>query len=149
MNPGATLPYLGTFTHAFDEKGRLTVPKEWRGEGFEDRLIAVPAQGPAGRMLRVFPGSYFAREFERLADAPLDDPRRVKLNQLFAVGQMLQLDTQNRVALKEELRSWAGLVKTVVLVGAGDHFQLREPEVHGREEGGMPTVEQVMREVRG
>jgi DNA-binding transcriptional regulator/RsmH inhibitor MraZ len=100
-------------------------------------------------MLRVFPGSFFAREFERLGDAPLDDPRRVKLNRLFAVGQMLQMDAQHRVALKEELRRWAGLEKTAVLVGAGDHFQMCEPSVHARADSGVPTVEQVMREVRG
>jgi MraZ protein len=149
MNTSAALPYLGTFTHAFDEKGRLTVPREWRGEGFEERLVAVPADAGMGRMLRVFPGSFFAREFERLGDAPLDDPRRVKLNRLFAVGQMLQMDAQHRVALKEELRRWAGLEKTAVLVGAGDHFQMCEPSVHARADSGVPTVEQVMREVRG
>jgi MraZ protein len=149
MSTGLALPYLGTFTHAFDEKGRLTVPKEWRGEGFEARLVAVPADGGTGRILRVFPGSYLTKEFEKLGDAALDDPRRVKLSGLFAVGQMLQLDTQHRVALKEDLRTWAGLEKNSILVGAGDHFQIWRPEVHARLGVEIPTVEQVMREVRG
>lgn len=148
MSAGITLPYLGTFTHAFDEKGRLTVPREWRGEGFEERLVAVPAETSSGKMLRVFPGSYFTREFARLADAPLDDARRVKLNRLFAVGQMLQLDSQNRIALKEELRTWAGLEKNAVMVGSGDHFQLLHPDVHAHDAPTIPTVEQVLREVR-
>ncbi|MDX6767695.1 MAG: hypothetical protein SFU85_13010 [Candidatus Methylacidiphilales bacterium] len=141
------LPYLGTFTHAFDEKGRLTVPKEWRGEGFESRLVALPAHDGRGRLLRVFPGSYLTRQFEKLATMPLDDPRRVSLGNLYAAGQMLIMDTQNRVALREDLRRSADLDKSAVLMGAGDHFQLWNPDHFQNLQSSVPTIEQVMREV--
>lgn len=147
MTNTLSLPYLGTFTHAFDEKGRLTVPKEWRGEGFENRLVVVPADYGKGRLLRVFPGSYLARQFEKLGSVALDDPRRLSLGNLFAAGQMLQLDAQNRVAIREDLRRGAALDKNATLVGVGDHFQLWNPETYLAQQPGVPTVEQVMREV--
>lgn len=146
--PGA-LPYMGTFKHSFDEKGRLTVPREWRGEGFEERLVVLPAAGTQGKMLRVFPGSYLTKEFTKLGDADLDDPRRVQLERLFSAGQMLQADAQNRVGLKDELREWAGLEKAAVLIGAGDHFQICTPAAYAARGGEMPTIEQVLRGVRG
>lgn len=147
MTTTFNLPYMGTFTHAFDEKGRLTVPREWRGEGFENRLVVLPAQDKRGKMLRVFPGSYLAKQSEKVAGAPLDDPRRMKLDDLFSVGQMLQMDAQNRVAVRDDLRRAAGLDKNAVLVGVGDHFQLWNPEARQSQPSEMPTVEQVLREV--
>ncbi len=35
--------YTDTFEHAFDAKGRITVPAEWRAESFEARLFVLPS----------------------------------------------------------------------------------------------------------
>jgi MraZ protein len=142
-----SLPFLGTFTHAFDEKGRITVPREWRGDGFESRLVVLPAHDGRGSLLRVFSGGYLTRQSEKLASSSLDDPRRMKLDNLFAAGQMLQMDAQNRVAVREDLRKAAQLDKNATLVGVGDHFQIWNPETYQSLLPAMPTVEQVMREV--
>ena len=42
----ARASYTDSFGHAFDAKGRITVPSDWRGESFEKRLFVLPSTRP-------------------------------------------------------------------------------------------------------
>lgn len=126
--------YTDTFEHAFDEKGRLTIPKEWRGEGFETRLHLMPSREGC---LKVYPGSFLARKQEELAaqGVAMDDPKRKALERLAATIQALVIDQNNRVMIKEKFRSQAGLTKKAFLVGCFDHFEIWSPQAHGERVG--------------
>lgn len=135
--------YTDTFEHTFDEKGRLTVPKEWRGEGFEIMLDVVPS---AEGCLKVYPGSYFAAKIQQLAASSFEDPRRKQLERLAPLIQRVRTDEQNRISIKDKLRKQVSLVKTAVLVGRFDHFEIWDTQAWKADPAGELTFETVMRE---
>jgi MraZ protein len=124
--------YTDTFEHAFDEKGRITIPKEWRGDGFESRLHLMPSRDGC---LKVYPGSFLARKQEELAASgtSIDDPKRKAFEKLAASIQALVIDQNNRVMIKEKFRSALNLNKKAVLVGCFDHFEIWHPDEQAKQ----------------
>ena len=57
--------YTDRFEFSLDDKGRLSVPVEWRGEAFEKRFLVIPS---ADGCLRVYPASFLGREMEKLSN---------------------------------------------------------------------------------
>ncbi len=56
MSTETRASYTDTFGHAFDAKGRITVPSEWRQASFEKNLFIVwyaPAETEEGRVVQV------------------------------------------------------------------------------------------------
>ncbi|NJK92272.1 MAG: division/cell wall cluster transcriptional repressor MraZ [Blastochloris sp.] len=135
--------YTDTFEHTFDEKGRITVPREWRGEGFESVLDVVPA---TEGFLRVYPGSFFAAKIQQLAGASFEDPRRRVLEKLAPLIQRVKSDEQNRIMIKDKLRKEAALTKVAVLVGRFDHFEIWDAAKWKSAAVEDASFEQVMRE---
>jgi MraZ protein len=145
MSDSLKLVYTDTFEHAFDEKGRITVPKEWRGDGFETRLYVMP---PEPGCLKVYPGSWMGEKMRALASAPVGDPRRKALERLASQIQGVELDQQNRISVRERMRKAAQLGKNAVLVGRFDHFEIWNQEKLQADFGevGLLTVDSVLRE---
>ncbi|MDR1192163.1 MAG: division/cell wall cluster transcriptional repressor MraZ [Verrucomicrobiales bacterium] len=140
MNDGVKQNYTGTFEHAFDEKGRVTVPREWRGNGFESRLYVVPSSAGC---LKVFPGSWLAAKTSELAALPVNDPRRKQLEKLAPLIQGVEPDQQHRVMVRESLRATAKLKKDAVLKGRFDHFEIWDKKMSQATGGDEPlTVEE-------
>lgn len=135
--------YTDTFEHTFDEKGRLTVPKEWRGEGFEIMLDVVPSSKGC---LKVYPGSYFASKIQQLATNSFDDPRRRQLERLAPLIQRVRTDEQNRISIKDKLRKQVSLTKSAILVGRFDHFEIWDVKALKADAPEDLTFEKVMRE---
>jgi MraZ protein len=119
--------YIDTFEHAFDEKGRITVPSEWRGEGFEANLVVVPS---SEQCLKVYPVSWLAEQQAKLTTAGvrLDDPRRQAFEALAAISQAGAWDIQGRMIIKDALRKTAEIKRKAVLVGCSDHFKIWSAE---------------------
>ena len=119
--------FIDTFEHAFDEKGRITVPAEWRAEGFEINLVVVPS---AEGCLKVYPASWLARQQGKLnaEGARIDDPRRQAFEALSAIAQAGTWDLQGRMVVKDALRKLAAIKRKAVLVGCSDHFKIWSAE---------------------
>jgi len=119
--------YADIFTHSFDEKGRITVPSEWREPHFEQNLIVVPS---GDSFLQVFPASFMARMLDKLKQKETSEDQRAQIQNLAASSHAAKLDAQGRIVIKEHLRKRAGLPlkakASVVFVGAADHFQIYE-----------------------
>ena len=115
--------YIDTFEHALDEKGRVTVPSEWRVEGFEPNLVIVPSKDGC---LKVYPASWLARLQAKLNEegARIDDPRRQAFETLASIAQAGSWDLQGRMGLKDSLRKAVGIKRKSVLVGCSDHFKI-------------------------
>jgi len=135
--------YTDTFAHAFDEKGRITVPSEWRSEAHEKRLLVFPSQE---NCLKVYPASWLGTQMARLADAPLGDPRRKILQTLAMSAQTVECDAQGRIMIKEKLRAGAALKKKTVLAGSFDHFQIWDADEWKKQEESAMTVEKAAME---
>lgn len=136
--------YADSFPHAFDDKGRLTVPAEWRSERHDRRLVVMPSAEPC---LKVFPASWLARQMEKLKEAAMGDPRRKRLQDLASASQTVELDQQGRILIKERLRQRAGLGRKAMLVGRLDHFQIWDAGAWEARAEAEVNVDQIFTEV--
>jgi MraZ protein len=109
-----------------DDKGRVSVPVEWRGEAFEKRFLLLPSEEGC---LRVYPASFLGRQLEKLSSEGVTsaDARRRSLEKLASVMQAAEPDQQGRIMIREKFRQHAGLNRQAVLVGRLDHFEIWEP----------------------
>jgi MraZ protein len=133
--------YTDTFVHAFDAKGRITVPSEWRGESFEGQLVVFPSSDTC---VRVYPASWLSRLQEQVSTLKSADPERHKVEALASLAQSATFDQQGRIMVKEKLRSGAQLKKEAVLVGRLDHFQIWDKALWGAKETTPTTVEEAL-----
>jgi MraZ protein len=118
--------YTHSFAHSFDEKGRVTVPSEWRETPFESRLYVFPT---GEKHLRVYTATWLAAKQGDLMARDFDDPKRRMFEDLMTQVQPVGFDTQGRIMVKEKLRKAEGLNRDVTLVGRGVYFQIWDRKV--------------------
>ncbi len=120
--------FTGTYEHTIDEKQRLAVPADIRGQWREDEhgsaFFAVPWPGNLIRL-------YAERHFHALASTrsltltPDEDEAELQAT-LFGLSRRVEMDKAGRIRLHEDLLAMTGLEKEVVLVGAGDRLEIRD-----------------------
>ena len=133
--------YTDSFAHAFDAKGRITVPSEWREAPFENRLVILRSKSPC---LRVYPASWFSRLQARTDELKSTDPSRAEMERLAASAQNAAFDQQGRIMVKESFRTAAGLKKDAMLVGCSDHFQIWDKAAWESRQPAPVTVEDAL-----
>jgi len=141
MSTDVRASYTGTFEHAFDAKGRITVPSEWRWESFEPRLFLLLASVAC---LKVYPESWLGRLQEQVSKLKVSDPMRLGVEILASKAQSATFDQQGRIMVKQNLRQGAGLKKAAVLVGRLDHFQIWDRAAWGKKDVAKMTVEEAL-----
>jgi len=124
-HPGKAF-YTGLFRHAFDEKGRITIPSAWRATHAEaDAFLATPH--PDG-YIAVLPPAEVEKLHAKIAQIALSDGAGQDFAaHFFAQTQSFSFDKQGRVGLNAELLAHAGIAKDGVLVGAMSKFNLYAP----------------------
>ena len=133
--------YTDSFGHAFDAKGRITVPAEWRQPWFEASLFVLPS---SDKCLKVYPASWLGDLQTRVASLKSADPQRQGVEILASKAQSASFDTQGRIMVKEKLREGAGLKKDAVLVGRLDHFQIWDKAAWDGKDTATMTVEEAL-----
>jgi MraZ protein len=120
--------YLGKFKTDFSGKNRLVLPKKYRKElGNEDRFYIL--LGPNGEIWG-FDVSNWQKIVENVLNLPLftkdgRDSRRT----FFSNADECVLDSQGRFVLPIEFVSSAKLAGEILLIGAGDHFEIWNPNI--------------------
>lgn len=130
--------YFGQDLHTMDPKGRVNIPARHRrtalrrGDklfvmpGFEECLVMLDDAGfdEYANRVRSLPGSAEeARRFERTLF-----PRTVEL----------EPDEQGRVVIPETLRGYAGLARSVLILGVNNRVELWNPERYAAFEAASP-----------
>jgi MraZ protein len=104
-----------------DDKGRLFLPAKFR-DRLAGGLVITPGQE---RCLYVFPDAEFARVFERIRQAPVSNKSARDYQRMFLAGASDETpDKQGRVTIPPTLRSYAGLTKDCVVLGAGSRVEV-------------------------
>ena len=129
MSTEARASYTDSFGHAFDAKGRITVPAEWRQPMFETSLFVLPS---SDRCLKVYPASWLGRLQEQVSRLKAADPMRQGVELLASKAQSATFDQQGRIMVKEKLREGAGLKKDAMLVGRQTSRRCRWVETRNR-----------------
>lgn len=128
----ANVVFQGPSALTLDGKGRISMPARHR-----EMLAAMGVQQltvtkqPVGSLL-IFPRPAWEDFRDRLATLPMDSHgwKRVFLGNAVDV----EIDASSRVLIAPELRAAAGLVRDVMLLGMGTHFELWDAERHAAHE---------------
>jgi MraZ protein len=107
--------FLGSHTPKLDEKGRIFLPAKFR-DGLADGLVVTRGQD---RCLAIWPRADFVEQTQKLRNAPSSNKQVRDYQRMLASGASDEtLDKQGRLTIPAPLRTYAGLDKDVVVVGA-------------------------------
>ncbi len=114
--------FLGEYDHALDDRGRVTLPRKIRTEIDEREVVLAKGFEPC---IFGFDKGSWEREAEKHLDTPVTDEGGRKLRRyMFAAAQKVEVDRLGRILLPAQLKEYAGVEKDVVIIGAGDHFEM-------------------------
>jgi MraZ protein len=117
--------FLGTHTPRLDAKGRLALPAKFRGE-LEEGLVITKGQD---RCLYVFPLRQFEAMSAGLGTDFTTNATTRSFNRNFFSGASDEMpDAQGRVTIPPHLRTYAGLSKECVVIGANTHVEVWDAE---------------------
>jgi len=118
--------FLGTYKPNFSGKGRIVLPKKIRREINGDRVVLSIG---FEECIFGFEEKAWANTIAPDLNRPLSDTEGRKLRRkMCANATITELDTQSRFVIPEELLSYAKIEDEVVIIGAGDHFEIWSPE---------------------
>ena len=128
----ANIVFQGPAALTLDGKGRIAMPARHR-----ELLVAMGVnqltitKHPVGSLM-VFPRPAWENFREKVATLPMEAAgwKRVFLGNAMDV----EIDASSRVLIAPELRSAAGLVRDVMLIGMGSHFELWDAQRHKEHE---------------
>ena len=123
---GDNILFRGFNKISIDNKGRLAVPSRYR------ELISVQAENslvitlnPLDRSLWLYPLPEWDVIEDKLASLSDFDKQSRRTKQMMrGYATDCQLDSQGRILLPKELRSYADLTKQAVILGQGNKFEI-------------------------
>ena len=118
--------FLSHHQHSVDEKGRMTIPANYREQlqdgayitqGFDQNLIVLPTTS-------------FDRISSRINQMSLTDPAARQLRRLiFSHAEKIEFDRAGRILIPLFLRQSAQLENAAEVVGVGNYFEIWSPEL--------------------
>ena len=107
--------FMGTYTPKLDDKGRLILPAKFRDQLAGGLMITRGQE----HCLYVWPKAEIDRITERLREAPVSNKATRDYIRMFSSASSDETpDRQGRITIPSHLRSYAGLDKDCVVVGA-------------------------------
>src|SRR5262249_45323216 len=138
--------FLGTHAPRLDEKGRLILPAKYREE-LAGGVVITKGQE---RCLYVFPKDEFGRITEALRTAPVTAKAVRDYSRGFFASASDELpDRQARIPGPTALRSYAGLQRACVVIGANTGLEIWdaqawEPYLASQEDSFAEAAEEVL-----
>ena len=114
--------FLGEYDHALDERGRVTLPKKIRKElGDEDVVLSRGFDA----CIFGFDKESWEKEATKQLESPVTDAKgRAIRRYMFAGAQKIEADKLGRILLPTLLKEYAKIDRNVMVIGAGDHFEI-------------------------
>jgi MraZ protein len=116
--------FLGSFQHQLDEKGRLSLPAQFRREAADQRFILVQAYPPA---LALYPETEWLEVEERMQTMMRDPAARMWVLSVMSNAVEVAPDAQGRILVPAPLRAAAELDGQALLVGAINKVEIWNP----------------------
>lgn len=114
--------FLGEYEHALDDRGRVTLPRKIRNE-IEDKELIL-ARG-YDNCIFGFDKTSWENEAGKHLNTPVTDSEGRQVRRyLFAAAQKAQIDKLGRILLPAQLKEYALITREVIVIGAGDHFEI-------------------------
>ncbi len=114
--------FLGQYDHSLDDRGRVTLPRKIRAEIEERELILAKGFDPC---IFGFDKVSWEKEAAKHLETPVTDQSGRNLRRyLFASAQKTEIDKLGRILLPAQLKEYGGIKREVIVIGAGDHFEI-------------------------
>ena len=108
----------GEYQHSLESKGRLFIPAKLRDELGEVFFVTLSME----RCLCAYSSENWQIFSDKVNAMPYVKQR--KMRPLFAHAARCELDSQGRALIPQNLREYAGLTKSVTVVGCNNHAEL-------------------------
>ena len=119
--------FLGTFEILLTDNNRLSLPKKIRQElGSQNLVITIGFDKCVFGFAEKSWDDKTKLELERPLFSDLDG--RNLRRKMFSQAEKINLDAQGRFVLADTMVSYAEIEKNIVIIGAGDHFEIWSKE---------------------
>ncbi len=120
--------FYGQYRHSVDEKGRVSVPADFRPLLMGERGSCFLNHGFEGCIM-AYPEEKWERVLELVNERPLDDENTRWFKRAFFSGaKEVSADGQGRILLPPFLKDYAGISRDVVVVGMSDYVEFWDAE---------------------
>ncbi len=117
--------FLGEFEYKIDEKGRVPIPRKFRGQ-LKEGVVLMPG---VEKCIFVYPPAEWKKVASTLTTSSVTPSKLRRLNRaIFATAFSLNIDGQGRIALPAPLREYAEIENEVVVAGTNAYFELWNKE---------------------
>ena len=134
----------GTYQHSLDAKGRLFIPARLREELGDAFFVTLSTE----KCLTAYSNESWEKLLEKVGLMSKIDQKKVR--RVFSHAARCELDSQGRILLPQSLREFAGLKKSVTVVGAGECAEFWDSEAWAAVDEAETTpekIEEVFREL--
>ena len=126
------MSFTGEFRHTIDAKGRLIVPSRMRDELAGDIAVLVTYLDGC---IAMFSKEGFERFEQQLMGLERSrEESRALIRTMGSGTHEDEVDKQGRITVPAKLRTYAGIEKDVVILGAFDHAELWNPQAWAAKE---------------
>lgn len=120
--------FVGEYRHSLTERNRVALPKRFRVEIEGSEVILAKGEE---RCIEGFDKTQWKEMVKQYVGVPFTSEEGRKLRKrVFSSAMLVEVDSQGRVVLPDQLLSWAGLKGKVgeelFVIGVGDHFEIWE-----------------------
>jgi MraZ protein len=121
--------FAGIHDHVLDDKGRTSLPKEFRLQLAEH--AGTPWLTALRDCLAIFPTERFEELRTRLSEASSTIEAVQRMQRLInGMASPCPFDRQGRILIPPKLREWAHLEREIVLTGVGNRIELWDSTRH-------------------
>jgi MraZ protein len=118
--------FLGEYDHALDERGRVTLPRKIRQELGEREIVLSRGFDTC---IFGFDRESWEKEATKQLEAPVTEEKaRAIRRYMFAGAEKVEVDKLGRILLPALLKEYARIGRIVMVIGAGDHFEIWDKE---------------------
>ena len=139
--------FKGRFTYAVDDKGRIALPAKLRKSISSNSKGNFVITRGFEHCLYVYPLDEWNRLEEYIRSLSfLDAQHRFFSRTLFQWATDGQLDSQSRISVPQELLTYAGIEKEVMILGVLDRIELWSPSVYEEYQKNQPHTYETVAE---
>ncbi|MGX8698559.1 MAG: division/cell wall cluster transcriptional repressor MraZ [bacterium] len=125
----------GIYRHTIDAKGRLFIPTKLREELGDTFYVTLSTE----TCLSAYSEERWKLFEQRISEMPI--LKKKKMRAFTAHAAKVELDSQGRILLNQELRAFAGLEKNVAIVGNVDSAEIWDEETWNAVDAAATTPE--------
>ena len=123
---------LGRYEHTVDTKGRVSVPARFR-EDLGERFVITRG---LDNCLALYSLNEWAVLAEKVKALPMAQARTIQ-RYLFTGAYETEIDAQGRMVIPQNLRTFAGITKDVVIAGLSNRAEVWDREAFDKSESSV------------